>query len=103
MVFILIFTMHTYTLNGDLMYDPDITFTLDHEQKRLLPCTYEQSDMGVYQQVDLGNGSKDAKLERELGDFMKMWLNNIKEQGFEPAKAIVVDKENGDYENLFKR
>ena len=42
---------HTFVQNGDLMYDPEMTFSFDNEKEELLPLTYEHSPMGLYQEV----------------------------------------------------
>lgn len=43
----------TYVQNGDLMYDPRIDFKVDYENKRVIPESFENSGMGVYEQYDI--------------------------------------------------
>lgn len=44
--------------------------------------TFQQDNMGIYQQVYLDDGSFYPKLKNELNDFLNFWLKNLIEQGF---------------------
>ena len=97
--------MHTFTMNGDLCYDPMIVFRVDENTKTMSAIEFQQSVPPIYQTVteDNGNGiSVDGNgrqvekrgLQRELNDFSVMWFNNISEQGYMPVKGNrVVGKE----------
>ena len=72
---------HNFELNGDLMADPDVEFTVDKENKLLYPQTYQQDTLQIYERVD-GNPIR----INELNQFMNQWFNNITDQYY------VVDK-----------
>lgn len=78
---------HTFVQNGNLMYDPEMTFTFDNEKEELQALTYEHSPMGLYQDVRQGV-SVNLGLQRELNSFLKMWLKNINDQKQPLVKAI---------------
>jgi hypothetical protein len=44
--------MHTYTQNGDLMYDPMIVLEVDPEAKTATAVEFEQSNPPLYQRID---------------------------------------------------
>lgn len=72
--------MHTYVQNGDLMYDPSISFAIDTEKETITLLEYEQSGLGIYQ-----NFSDDGIPETDIDDcaeFMSEWLDNIQAQGY---------------------
>ncbi len=72
---------HHYTLNGDLVPDPDMTFKFDVCEKTLSARSFQQGIPPIYQQVE--NGEKvNTSLERELNSFASMWFRNIKHQGY---------------------
>ena len=89
---------HTYTVNGDLAYDPMIVFTLDNDAKTLAASEFEQSIPPLYQRVDEngdgasidGNGNERevSGLQRQIDDFASTWLENIGQQGYIPVRAI---------------
>lgn len=72
---------HNFELNGDLMADPDVEFTVDKENKLLYPQTYQQDTLQIYERVD-GNPIR----INELNQFMNQWFNNITDQYY------IVDK-----------
>jgi hypothetical protein len=74
--------------NGDLMADPDMEIAINHAEGRIIPRTYRNDYMGVYQEVfTTQNGRRlyHPGLLRELDSFLWMWLRNIKAQGFKAA------------------
>ena len=85
---------HYYTLNGDLMSDPEMTFIvvigenglMYTEAVNVIPCSFSQADIGIYQESvrfsDLNAVEYDAKLQQQHTEFANVWLNNIREQGF---------------------
>lgn len=81
--------MHTFTQNGDLMYDPDIVIELDSNEETVQAVSYEQSDMGLYQEVYAGNRIN-TKLQKDINSFLSDWLNNIVQQGFLPTRAVAL-------------
>lgn len=50
-----VFVAHTYTQNGDLMYDPAIEFYFDSKNQKAEALSYELSGMGMYQDFRDGN------------------------------------------------
>lgn len=79
---------HNFELNGDLMADPDIEFTVDKENRLLYPQTYQQDTLQRYEVV---NG--DAHLASDLNVFMNQWMHNIMEQGYKVDRVYTQDKE----------
>ena len=73
---------------GDLMADPDMEIGIvsDGEKMRVIPLTFQNDYMGLYQQVFKFNqhdGWMYSKaLCTDLDEFLYSWLQNIKEQGF---------------------
>jgi hypothetical protein len=95
--------MHTYTMNGDLMYDPMIVFEIDRAAKMLSAVSFEQSMPPLYQfkqedgkwlTVD-GNGNERTgeNLQNEINRFAGKWLDNIKSQDFHPVIVDVAGKD----------
>ena len=72
---------HNFELNGDLMADPDVEFTVDKENRLLYPQTYQQDTLQIYERLD-GNPIR----TNELNQFMNQWFNNITDQYY------VIDK-----------
>ena len=83
---------HTYLQNGDLMYDPLICLNVDFVNQKVIPISYENSSLGVYEQYDINAEptSESVKKQNDVLDFMDTWLDNIGEQGY---RSVVVDEE----------
>ena len=91
--------MHTYKMNGDLMYDPMIEFSVDRENRRMTAAAFEQSMPPLHQRVEEngdglsvdGNGRQSTVrgLEKQLNDFTSQWFDNIAEQGYMPIRAVM--------------
>ena len=82
---------HFYEQNGDLMYDPEMTFRLDTEKGVLEPLTFRQDGgFPIYQQVYPEPGKWIPKLRNDLNAFAEQWLKNIEEQGRVRYRAIAV-------------
>ncbi len=69
---------HTYIQNGDLMYDPMITYEIDREKRTATAVEYENSGLGIYE-VYTDSPEKQA----DCNDFTLTWLENIEQQGYE--------------------
>ena len=91
--FPMISVAHYYTQNGDQMRDPEMVFFLDMSAPvpgippAWTPISYQQDNMGIYNQVyDLGeNGDIKrirVKLISELTSFSKSWDMQIKAHGY---------------------
>ena len=97
--------MQSYTMNGDLMYDPMMEFLFDREGGTMKPCVFEQSmpplyqffnEDGIGQSVD-GNGNTRAvrDLQSQLDSFASQWIDNIAQQGYIPVKGHILLNEYG--------
>ena len=75
-----VFVAHTYTQNGDLMYDPAIEFYFDSKNQKAEALSYELSGMGMYQDF------RDGNLPNEKADVEEMVLEtmfpNIKDYNY---------------------
>ena len=71
--------------NGDLMADPDMEISINHSEGRIIPRTFRNDYMGLYQEVfSQQNGHRlySPALLRDLDQFLWQWLKNIEDQGF---------------------
>lgn len=84
---------HYYEQNGDLMADPDLTFSVDIEAGEIWPQTYQQDDLGLYQEVFKytpdGRHLYSRPLLCSLDAFLWHWTKNLKAQGFYAALAAM--------------
>ena len=78
---------HNYELNGNLMADPDVEFTVDKDNHLLYPESYQQDNLQFYQRVD-----KDPVAAHQLNEFMDEWLNNIQENQYK-VKAVYTEEQ----------
>ena len=80
---IVISIAHNYIQEGDVMADPDMEIRIIPKMKMVEALTFQQDNMGIYQQVYLEDGRYVIpKLKNELNDFLNSWLKNLIEQGF---------------------
>ena len=76
---------HYGTQNGDLMADPDMIFAVDCVAGTVEPLSWQNDYIGRYDQVYSSDGSSYRPyLRTSLDDFLWRWLQNIREQGFQP-------------------
>lgn len=87
--------------NGDLMADPDMELIVDFDKKEVLPATYQNDYLGVYQEVYLENNQWRPKLSRELTSFLNTWLRNLEFQGHVLTKASYHDPDKESQSILF--
>ena len=84
--------MHFYMQNGDLMRDPDMTFSVDDAAGTICPLTYQMDTFGVYQEVfrvgENGSLRYAPGMLRELDSFLSTWSRNLKHQGFDPSQPF---------------
>ncbi len=93
---------HTYKLNGDLMYDPEMTFRVDREKGTLEPLTFRQDgSIQIYQEVYPEPGRWVPRLRSDLNTFAQGWFKNISEQGY-IKKEAVVDRDGEDVRLFFE-
>ncbi len=87
---------HTYQQNGDLMYDPEMTFRVDREKGALESLTFRQDGFPqrndeVYPEPGLWR----PKLRSSLNRFAQQWFKNISQQNYHKREAVIVrDGEN---------
>ena len=67
---------------GDVMADPDMEIRIIPSMKMVEALTFQQDNMGIYQQVYLEDGRFYPSLKKELNNFLNTWLKNLIEQGF---------------------
>jgi len=75
---------HYGELNGDAMADPDMTISVDFERGAVIPRTFQNDYMGVYQEVFTEDGRYRPRLLADLDSFLAVWLKNLAAQGFDP-------------------
>lgn len=83
---------HYYDQNGDSMRDPEITFTIDREDRSIHPTSFLQDGIGVYYET----ADAAPATVRDLKGFMVQWFTNIRNQRFEPVtiKRYAQEEEN---------
>ena len=77
---------HYDNLNGDAMRDPEITFSVDYENKTIEPMSYQNDFQGAYTEVYRtinGKLYRSKKSRAEIDEFLHMWLKNLKHQDHE--------------------
>ena len=78
----------TYEQNGDLMYDPRIDLRVDYDNQKVIPLSFENSSMGVYQEYDIS--ALTPEVARDMNDALEFMdgnmLDQIEEAGYEPAE-----------------
>ncbi len=72
---------HYGEMNGDAMADPDICCLVDRENRLLIPETFQNDYMNIYQTT-----AEDPSLTDDLSTYMVTWLGNIKENRFKIAE-----------------
>ena len=79
---------HTYLQNGDVMFDPEITFAVGADGI-WSPLSYRQDGLGINQEVErtdpLGRVIRNERIARDLAAFCRTWSRSIKEQGYVDA------------------
>lgn len=88
----------TYVQNGDLMYDPRIDFKVDYENKRVIPESFENSGMGVYEQYDITDVKPETmKQINDILTFADDWMDRIEEQGYSASndkQSVELNRQN---------
>lgn len=84
--------MQWYIQNGDLMRDPDLTFSVDESTGTVLPISYQLDGIAVYQEVFRRNSAGQLmyskRLLNDLDECFWCWLKNLSAQGFDPSKPM---------------
>ncbi|MBP5718630.1 MAG: hypothetical protein J6X53_06595, partial [Abditibacteriota bacterium] len=84
---------HTYTQNGDLMYDPEMTFRVDRDAGTLEALTFRQDNAGLYQEVYQSPTVWSPRLRSDLNNFARTWLKNISDAPY--VKDYAITERNG--------
>jgi hypothetical protein len=80
--------MHYFIQQGDVMMDPELTFSLPAWS----PTSITQHPVGVYRQVYVmvnGRQMMNPRLLRELEAFARTWAQNLRAQGFITGEPVV--------------
>ncbi len=92
---------HTYEQNGDLMYDPEMTFRVDRDKGTLEALTFRQDGgLPIYQQVYPEPGRWIPKLRSDLNKFADQWMKNITQQEYVREQAVV-ERDGEDFDVFF--
>jgi hypothetical protein len=88
---------HYYEQNGDLCPDPDLEVEVNLKTKSVRPLAIQMSTGHYTRAVDVdaqGRETVNARAVRDLTTFLRQWVANLKEQGFQyresdaqPAKS----------------
>ncbi len=97
----LISVAHTYIQEGDVMYDPEMTFEVNWELRHTAdawgPITYRQDGLGLNQTAkwrdEDGKVYVKPDLVRSLRAFARTWNKNLREQGFITAARTTCNAE----------
>ena len=73
---------HYYKQNGDMMRDPDVEFGVNFEKQAVFPLLYRNDGVGFIQDVFDDNDNLVLRIEKSIGEFLLLFVNNIKDQGF---------------------
>lgn len=80
---------HYYEQNGDLMRDPEIVFNVDYDNNTLTPVEYYNDGLSSVDLVETEQGINKS-LQQDLINFSNTWFNNIKNQGYELERALIL-------------
>lgn len=76
-----------YRLNGDLMHDPSIELTVDHENKLLIPKYYQNDNFQMF--IDI---SYSPEYVAPINSHVNEWIKGIKENHYRIQEIITDDK-----------
>lgn len=77
---------HNFIQNGDVMASPDMEIRIHVKIKMAEALTYQQDDLGLYQEVYPSSGLTNRAFKTNLNNFLLTWLKNVKKQGFKEDK-----------------
>lgn len=87
----------TYEQNGDLMYDPRIDFKVDYENQKVIPLSYENSGLGMYEEYDISDGKPETmKQINDVLAFADNWMDRIEEEGYSAPQEEKEAEQNKD-------
>ena len=70
------------------MYDPEITYLIDTDAGTMEALTYQQDNMGAYQNVYENPDAPNQVLRASLNSFTGSWFRNIRAQGYVRERAV---------------
>lgn len=71
----------TSVQNGDLMYDPEITYLINEDQSKIIPLTFTNHYQGIYQEVfDLSEKKFSPQGVKDLVEFSNQWIPTLVKQ-----------------------
>ncbi len=78
---------HYYKQNGDLIADPDMTFFVCDQTRKVYPLTYQ--DYRQYDEGIISRGEKwfVARVQHHITTFANLWMNNIYYQQFNKPRS----------------
>jgi hypothetical protein len=85
---LLVSIAHYYEQHGDLMADPDLVVEVIRQTGEWLPVSFRQDNLGIYQETVTVEGDGlvvRSKLVDDLRQFMRIWDQALREQGFVAA------------------
>lgn len=79
--------------NGDLMSDPEMTFSVNNAAETIIPYSWRNDYIGkddyILKEIH-GKTMYSRSMLKSLDDFMNLWLRNIHDQGFTPENFEVI-------------
>ena len=72
---------NTFVKNGDLVYDPEVTFYLDDENMLLKPLTYTNDVFNINQNIN-DTSNYNSQFDKSITEFLKGWFTQIKSVGY---------------------
>ena len=78
---------HYGELNGDLMADPDVVCKVDNEHKMLIPETYQNDYLNVYETSEQG-----PRFIQDMNVFMQSWMKSLHANQYK-VKEIYLENE----------
>jgi hypothetical protein len=86
---------HSYEMNGDILFDPEVQVEIDPGSSSWLPVFFRQDSLGICKAAVQNVGGKvlyDHRLVEDLKAFMSFWDTNLREQGFVKAARNAVGR-----------
>jgi len=72
---------HYFEQNGDLCQDPEMVLFVYPEREMVEAYYFQQALPPIFQEVYLDKDTYYPALKKELNSFLKIWLNNLVQQG----------------------
>lgn len=79
---------HNFIQNGDVMADPDMQIRIIPEMRSIEALTFQQDNLGIYQEVYPDPNHVNPQAKKELNAFLETWLKNLIDQGFKLERTV---------------